>query len=106
MEEEQANLLDLLEKLVHEFYEKLDEFGHDNISDTEHVISFWGGYWLDRMREEIEKLDAYVLTEVERRNAEKIGVIWDDDGHGVPARPEPELTFEYFMQELDKIVPD
>lgn len=72
MQEEDHDLLHLLDGLVEEFVEELESSG-----DT--FERFLTGYWVDRMEEIMEVLEAAQMSPEQLRAAEEIGVIWDDD---------------------------
>ncbi|KAK1719637.1 hypothetical protein BDP67DRAFT_485774 [Colletotrichum lupini] len=80
--EEQGLLLELHEELVVEFTREAREYLGDGPNGRILSTQFWRSYWTDRMTEELKKLNGGDLTAAERRDAEEIGVIWDEPTEG------------------------
>ena len=98
--EEQADLLQILEKLVGEFGNRITEIlGRDNSDTLAHLAFFWTVDWYTRMQEVLAELDGNNLSEEERRAAEDIGVKWDDE---LSDEEEDEQDEEYEEDEEDK----
>lgn len=103
--EEQAPLLETLEKLVAEFEEKAGEYLKTDPDGGNEFPQFWVQYWKVRMEEELRELETIKLTDEERHSAEEVGVRWGDQ----EAKENPyddQRDLEYWFFELDEICPE
>ncbi|ETS81576.1 hypothetical protein PFICI_06578 [Pestalotiopsis fici W106-1] len=112
LQKEDQALLQVLEDLMDEF---IIEFPRSGCGLRE----FFEGYWIQRIRENLEQLNADTLTEQHLKEAEDMGVIWDsgsvaggnsdmeyyssDDDWTPERRPPEEQTFEYWERMIDDI---
>ncbi|RYP68436.1 hypothetical protein DL771_006700 [Monosporascus sp. 5C6A] len=103
--EEQAPLLELHEKLVAEFGKKALIFIEDGSDGRPLFPQFWASYWIVRIKEELEKLDGHELTDAEKRGAEEIGVRWCEPAEK-EKHPYEWSTLEYYFYELDLLCPE
>ncbi|KAK1528295.1 hypothetical protein CPAR01_12853 [Colletotrichum paranaense] len=110
--EEQGLLLELHEELVVEFTREARGYLGDGPNGGILSTQFWRSYWTDRMTEELKKLNGGDLTATERRDAEEIGVIWDESTEGDEGdkckggNPYDRGDVEHYWFELDLICPE
>ncbi|KAK6854980.1 hypothetical protein PG995_008512 [Apiospora arundinis] len=99
--EDQALLLELHEKLVAEF----TEIAHEYVK-RKSFPDFWGKVWIRRMEEELDELDGCSLSDAERRGAEEIGVRWCEPPAAKETQDENPYkweSMEWFYFELDRL---
>lgn len=106
LNEEQAPLLEILERLVAEFEDKAVEYLKTNSDGENEFPQFWVAYWKVRMEEEVRKLESIELTDEERRGAEEVGVRWTDQEAEKENPYDKERDVEYWFFELDEICPE
>jgi hypothetical protein len=98
--EEQADLLQVLEKLVGDLSEVFlqDKGGeHFGLANPD---EFWNHEWAPRVTEAVRKLDEYEMTDDEKQDAEKVGVVW----HGPKLPEKDKMTFDDFREQIEEIV--
>ncbi|KAK7968909.1 hypothetical protein PG988_007982 [Apiospora saccharicola] len=107
--QEQHDLLKLHGQLVEELTEAALGFIKTGSEDRSLFPGFWGQCWVPRMKEELDKLSSSSLTEVERREAEAIGVRWCEPAVEVVKKqknPYDRASLEHWFYELDLICPE
>lgn len=111
IEDDDASL-NVFEALVLEFEEELHKRVAATSSKPMVLADFWKNFWPTRIVEEKEKLSGSNISDYERRNAEDLGVIWDDPVKlGCEPTPAPDKNpyeihqIEHWYYELDKIRP-
>lgn len=112
LEDDQV-LSEVFEDWIGEFEEELCSRGANIASQPNAFIDFWATFWPGRMAEERIKLENAELSESERREAEKLGVVWKKpEVMSCEAQPSPvgnpyrEDQLEYWFYELDLIAPE
>ncbi|KAI1357242.1 hypothetical protein F5Y08DRAFT_353166 [Xylaria arbuscula] len=105
IEDENRKEIELLEVTIQDLQRAYRDFEHqDNQADK--FTSFLIAEWAPKMQRILADLEANQMTEDERLQAEEIGVRWQ------PAKEDDELeeedmgNIEYWLRELDKIMPD
>lgn len=106
VQEEQDDMIELLERLVCEFYEKIEDLSGVNGIGLDEIIDFWEDYWSRRMEEEIQAFSGSNVPEEQRRGAEELGVVWNDLDSGSESEPEDEYLLGSYLRRLNEIVPD
>ncbi|OAQ65163.1 hypothetical protein VFPPC_06320 [Pochonia chlamydosporia 170] len=111
IEEDDASL-NVFENLILEFEEELQKRAASTSSEPTVFVDFWETLWPARIAEENEKLAGSNISDSERRNAEELGVIWDDPVKlGCEPTPAPDKNpyethqIEHWYYELEKISP-
>ncbi|KAK7436787.1 hypothetical protein Landi51_12401 [Colletotrichum acutatum] len=107
--EDQDFLIDLYEELVVEFTQKASGYLGDGMDNLPLFPQFWKSYWVNRMTQELEALDGGELSESERRDAEEIGVVWDEPTESDKCQsgnPYGLHEMEHYWFELDLICPE
>ncbi|KXX81099.1 hypothetical protein MMYC01_204119 [Madurella mycetomatis] len=108
IEDEHAYELALLEELVSEFEGEITAIVQDIDRGVFGVADFWRHRWVDRVRETLGRLEGNSLSDGERREAESIGVTWEDLEQELWDSEEEEnrhdrRTWDYWVYELEKI---
>ncbi|KAK5635392.1 hypothetical protein RRF57_011104 [Xylaria bambusicola] len=103
IEDENRQKLDRLELLLQDFQVGYSSFEIPD-GQGDKFTSFLNTEWSPRMQQELADMEALQMTEDEKLRAEEIGVRWG---------PEPEVrnkrepsNFEYWLKELDEIIPE
>ncbi|KAK8087750.1 hypothetical protein PG997_002711 [Apiospora hydei] len=111
VQEEDRFILEVHRRLVLDFEREFSatvEISPLNIGQFE---KFWGDYWLVRIEEELAELNRDVMSEDAKHAAEEVGVIWDvaesasSGASSLESSDDEQETWEYWFDELDKIVP-
>lgn len=76
LHQEDAHLLELLEALMVEFEMEVRRIQREQYVTKK--VSFWTGYWAQRMEQVGKFLDCNDLDQKDKSSAESVGVIWDD----------------------------
>lgn len=92
--------LDLLEKLMGEFTE---EYRRRGVNFADFLVSFWAA----RMDKVLADLEAVRLTEKQRRNAESLGVKWEEEKveEEKEVEKEDKTSLEYWRRRFDEVAP-
>ncbi|KXH50241.1 hypothetical protein CNYM01_08922 [Colletotrichum nymphaeae SA-01] len=107
--EDQGFLLELHEKLVAEFTHEAGTYMEDETYNGRMFPQFWTSYWAHRMTQELEVLHGEELTELEKRDAEEIGVVWhelNESDEREDRNPYHREDLEHYFFELDLICPE
>ncbi|KAH8649903.1 hypothetical protein BX600DRAFT_502266 [Xylariales sp. PMI_506] len=107
--DQDADDSELLEILITEFEVKINKIMENNRDTSVLRLEFWEGYWYNRMREELKKLESRTLSDEQIRAAEEIGIVWETFGPEAP--PEVEHgeeydSLDYWLRRMEKIVAD
>lgn len=112
IEDEHAYELALLEELVGEFEDEITAILQDTDRGIFGVADFWRYRWVDRVREALERLEGDNLSDGEKREAESIGVVWEELALDLWESEDDEevhydrRTWDYWVYELEKIERD
>lgn len=90
IQNEYAELLELLESLVEEFETHAFETSDKATDGLDSMITFWNGYWIRRMTEILSELSR--AGEASKAAAEDLGVVWG---------PQPERNEESEYEESE-----
>jgi hypothetical protein len=106
LQDEQSQTIDLLEDLVQEFNAKADMISQVDMTDSTALESFWMDVWQARMEEVLESRKGDSLTEEERTEAEKLGVVWAQSAEIEEEEERNPLSIAYYLEMLERIVPE
>ncbi|KAI0863793.1 hypothetical protein F4860DRAFT_501756 [Xylaria cubensis] len=105
IEDENWVQLDLLEHLLRDFQVAYDGFESQS-SQGDKFTSFLTVEWAPKMQQTLADQEAIQLTAYEKMEAERIGVRWQPEPEVQDKREYDRGNLEYWMKELDSIMPE
>ncbi|PTB57555.1 hypothetical protein M431DRAFT_517204 [Trichoderma harzianum CBS 226.95] len=98
IQDEYADLLELLESLIEEFETHAFETFDKATDGLDSMITFWNGHWVRRMSEIHSELSR--AGEANKTAAEDVGVVWEPQ----PERETHEWKgWDYYFQQIEEI---
>jgi hypothetical protein len=91
--------LELLEDLVQELEDKVQQVSVDNHPDSDTMVKFWTDYWAVWIDEELDNRTKDIESLEQRKEAEKLGVVWHDE-----LQQEPIKDFDYWCKRIEEVV--
>lgn len=92
--EEDHMMLALLDELVEEFTMELRSSGDS-------LDQFLGRYWVRRIEEVLDELNAARMTEEERKATEELDITWNTSSYKPESSPIPQLSLAEWIEDLE-----
>ncbi|KAL6805884.1 hypothetical protein J3E68DRAFT_389700 [Trichoderma sp. SZMC 28012] len=101
IQNEYAELLELLESLIEEFETNALETFDAATDGLDSMIAFWNGFWVRRMSEVLSELSR--AGEASKAAAEDLGVVWGSQ-HEIKTYGPPKWEgWDYYFQQIEEI---
>ncbi|KAL6834744.1 hypothetical protein V8C40DRAFT_282460 [Trichoderma camerunense] len=101
IQDEYAELLELLESLIEEFETHAFKIFDAATDGLDFMITFWNGYWIRRMNEVLSELSR--AGEASNAAAEDLGVVWGPQTEREMYKKREWKGWDYFFQKIEEI---
>ncbi|KKO98174.1 hypothetical protein THAR02_09718 [Trichoderma harzianum] len=101
IQDEYAELLELLESLIEEFETHAFEVFDEATDRLGSMITFWNGYWVQRMNEVLYELST--AGEERKAAAEDLGVVWGPHPERETYEDDEWKGWGYYFQQIEEI---
>ncbi len=101
IQNEYAELLELLESLIEEFETNALETFDAATDGLDSMIAFWNSYWVRRMNEVLSELSR--AGEASKAAAEDLGVVWSSQHENKAYGPPEWEGWDYYFQQIERI---
>ncbi|QYS94435.1 hypothetical protein H0G86_001765 [Trichoderma simmonsii] len=101
IQDEYAELLELLESLIEEFETHAFETFDAATDGLDTMITFWNGYWVQRMNEVLSELSR--AGEASNAAAEDLGVVWGPQTEREMYKKHVLKGWDYYFRKIDEI---
>ncbi|KAF3007235.1 hypothetical protein E8E14_008803 [Neopestalotiopsis sp. 37M] len=102
IQDEQADMIELLEEILFDLEAKLDGMMDDDVDFS--METFFMNHWLVRVEKELKAISGHKLPEDLKRNTEALGVVWDEAAEGKDTESEDERgrPLQYWLDAIDR----